>query len=361
MNTEDLTPTDQQQFYLDGFSRLIAGLREDNDDAVMFEYLQEGLKTNPQLLLSIIEGSIQKAEVALGQQRRSGSSATLYYPIEAAIKYLAKRRGFFFDGRDPLTSSSWSLPEMMNFLEGFQTEIIDIAGSKTTSKNLPQRAVQMMWLLDQVPRIKPSTNFAFIELGASNGLILDAFRQPSQFKKWYAKQPSAQLSQRIPFGEKLVRPQYPTLGLDIAAPDMDWNFANILDEGIRKEIRDFISTFPTRSNVVIQDARNIRQIPEVTNLMTDSYPSIPVVISCFMLYQVPQPARYELQRSVREFLKSQGGGFFIKTDIAKYMGRPEMAGGALSWIENEDETVISPTILLRGKTISQWDIITEDL
>jgi len=183
-------------------------------------------------------------------------------------------------------------------------------------------------------------------------LILDAFRQPSQFKKWYAKQPSAQLSQRIPFGEKLVRPQYPTLGLDIAAPDMDWNFANILDEGIRKEIRDFISTFPTRSNVVIQDARNIRQIPEVTNLMTDSYPSIPVVISCFMLYQVPQPARYELQRSVREFLKSQGGGFFIKTDIAKYMGRPEMA---------EDETVISPTILLRGKTISQWDIITEDL
>ncbi len=361
MTTESPSPTEQQQFYLDGFSRLIAGLKEDGDDAQMFEYLRDALQTRPELILPIIEGSIQRAGATLGQQRRGGSSATLYYPIEAAIKYLAKQNGFFSDGRDPLTSSSWNLSEVMDFLEKFKTEIIDTAGSKTTAKNLPQRAVQMMWLLDQTSQIKPSKPYVFIELGASNGLVLDAFRQPTQFKQWYARQPSAQLSQQVPFGEKLTLPLYPTMGLDIAAPDMDWNFVNILDEGIREEVRDFVSIFPERSNIIIGDARNVRQITEVSSLMSTSYPSTPIVISCFMLYQVPQPARDELQQSVREFLKTQGGGLFIKTDIAKYMGRPEMAGGALSWIENEQGDIVSPTIMLRGKTISQWDIVSEDL
>ncbi|OGG11417.1 hypothetical protein A2Z00_03145 [Candidatus Gottesmanbacteria bacterium RBG_13_45_10] len=361
--TKETSPVaDQQQFYLNGFSRLIAGLKEDGDDAQIFEYLSQGLQTNPTLLLPIIEGSIEKARVALGQERRGGSSATLYYPIEAAIKYLAKQKGISLDSRgNPFNSNSWSFSEVMSFLQTYQQEIIDIAGAKTTAKNLPQRAKQMMWLIDQTTQMRPGSTFTFIELGASTGLILDAFRKPKKFREWYEKQPSSQSSQQVPFGVKLTRPEYAGIGLDISTPEMDWNLANILDVGIRDEVQDFITVFPARSRVIVADAQRIQDIPEVARLFAKNDPSVPVVISCFMLYQVLQPARDKLEQSVRDFLQAQGGGFFIKTDIAKYMGKPSMAGGALSWIENEKGDVISPTIVLGGKTISTWEVRQEDI
>ena len=360
MKKESPASTEQQQFYLDGFSRLIAGLKEDGDDAQMFEYLQRGLLENPDIVLPIIEGSIETAMEVLGQERRSGSSATLYYPIEAAVKYLAKQTGFFTNGRDPLTSASWSFAEVMTFLQKNAQKVIEIAGSKTTAKNLPQRAVQMMWLLDQVQQIAPGAPLTFIELGASNGLILDALKQPNAFKQWYKKQPSEKSSNQVPFGVNLSRVSYEGLGLDIAAPDMDWNLANILDAEIRREVQDFIATFPDRSNIVTANAQSIQTIPEVVQLVS-TVPSTPIVLSCFMLYQVSQPTRDVLQQSVREFLRSQGGGFFLKTDIAKYMGSPTAVGGALSWVEDELGNIVSPRIVLRGKTISLWEVLPEDI
>ena len=66
--------------------RLVAGLKEDGDESRMFELLGEILQRSPELLMPVLKDSISLAATRLGQERKAGSSATLLYPIDAAIR-----------------------------------------------------------------------------------------------------------------------------------------------------------------------------------------------------------------------------------------------------------------------------------
>ena len=155
---------------INGCQRLISGLKEDGDEPKMYEFMLNALQNQPELVLPMFIGSIELARQNLGQDRKSGSSATLFYPIDAAIRVTAKQKNML-PNRDPLSSGNWTEEDFIRVLTLNSNEIVEAAGNLTTCKNLPQRAAQMMWLIDQTEEIPINEKLAFIEIGASKGLI----------------------------------------------------------------------------------------------------------------------------------------------------------------------------------------------
>lgn len=343
---------------IEGCQRLISGLKEDGDEPKMYELMMGILRNQPDLILPIFTGSIQLSQEKLGQNRRSGSSATLFYPVDAAIRYTAKRKDLL-KGRDPLCSSNWTAEDLAGILALAKSEIIEAAGSLTTCKNLPQRAAQMMWLIDQTEEIPANENLdlAFIELGASRGLILDALRNPQPFLDWMKQTDS---NPAVVYGEKIKDKTFPAIGVDLAVPDDDWTEAMLLNDNSRREVAQFMKNFPDRSTVIKGDALEFPTLPEVKKFMSDNSLATPFVISCFMLYQLSAADRETVIKTSRGLLKQRGGGYLLTTDIAKYAGYPDMVGGAVSWIENEDGRVVSPRIFCQGDNLCKWEIIEEE-
>lgn len=341
---------------IEGCQRLISGLKEDGDEPRMYELILGILQNQPDLILPIFIGSIQLSQEKFGQNRRSGSSATLFYPVDTAIRYTAKRKGLL-GGRDPLSSGNWADEDLVRVLALAKTEIAETAGSLTTCKNLPQRTAQMMWLIDKTKEISAEDKLAFIELGASKGLILDALRNPQPFLDWMKQTDSNPL---VVYGEKIKDKTFPAIGVDLAIPDDDWTEAMILNDKSRTEVSQFMKRFPDRSIVIKGDALKFPTLPEVKKFMSDNSPAAPFVISCFMLYQLSAADRETVIETSKSFLKQRGGGYLLTTDIAKYVGYPDKAGGAVSWIENQDGKVVSPRIFCQGDNLCKWEIIEEE-
>lgn len=338
-----------------GCQRLISGLKEDGDEPKMYELMLNALQTQPDLVLPLFIGSIELAHQNLGQNRGSGSSATLFYPIDAAIRVTAKQKGLLPD-RDPLSSSNWTEDDFIRVLALSGNEITKAAGNLTTCKNLPQRAAQMMWLIDQTGEISGNEKLAFIELGASKGLILDSLSSPQSFINWMEQTSS---KPQAVYGQKMQDNKYPGIGVDLAIPSDDWALAMLLNDKSRLEVAKFMKNFPDRSTVVKGNALGFPKLPEIKNFLTDNSTSIPFIISCFMLYQLSEINRQMVINLSRNFLKENGGGYLLTTDIAKYVGYPDKAGGAVSWIENQDGKVISPKIFCQGDNLCKWEIIEE--
>lgn len=328
--------------------RLVAGLKEDGDEFKMFELLGLVLQQSPELLMPIVQGSIDLAEGRLGQNRRTGSSATLLYPVDVAVRVIAKRLQLL--EADPLSASSWDAQKVAAVLQSYPREVIDLAGSNTTSKNLPQRAAHLLWLLDQCPIVQPGQTLSFLEVGASGGLILDALRQPKKFQRWMEKK-----GYRSDFAQKSSTSRInPTLGLDLVRPELDWLQAVILEDELRQETTEFIGEF-ARSQVVVEGAANIAQSVEVNSFLGENSASLPVIFSCFVFYQLDDVMREEVTQQARSLLKQQGGGLLIVSDIAKYRGFPDKAGGCVSWVEDQDGQRVSPRILLSKSTLTEWE------
>lgn len=340
---------------INGCQRLISGLKEDGDEPRMYEFMLSTLQTQPGLVLPMFIGSIELAKQNLGQNRRNGSSATLFYPIDAAIRVTAKQKNML-PNRDPLSSGNWTEEDFIRVLTLNSNEIVEAAGSLTTCKNLPQRAAQMMWLIDQTEKIAVNEKLAFIEIGASKGLILDSLKNPKSFINWMGQSGS---NPKTKYGEKLGRNKYSGIGVDLAIPSDDWALSMLLNNKSRFEVARFMKDFPGRSTVVKGNALDFAKLPEIKNFIFDNLPSVPFVISCFMLYQLSETSRQVVVKTARDFLKENGGGYLLTTDIAKYVGYPDKAGGAVSWIENENGEVISPKIFCQGDNLCKWEIIEE--
>lgn len=341
---------------INGCQRLISGLKEDGDEPRMYELMLNALQTQPDLVLPLFVGSIELARQNLGQNRRNGSSATLFYPIDAAIRVTAKQKDLL-PGRDPLSSGNWTEDDFIRVLALSSNEITKAAGNLTTCKNLPQRAAQMMWLIDQTPEIPVDEKLVFIEIGASKGLILDALRKPLSFINWMGQIDS---KPQVEYGEKIKTNEYPAIGVDLAIPDDDWALAMLLNDRSREEVAQFMDRFPTRSTVVQGNALEFDGMPEIRKFMAENQPAIPFIISCFMLYQLSEDNRNNVIKTSRDFLKEYGGGYLLTTDIAKYVGYPDKAGGAVSRIENENGEVVSPKIFCQGDNLCKWEIIKEE-
>jgi hypothetical protein len=330
--------------------RLVAGLKEDGDECRMFECMSEVLQKNPELLMPIVRGSIDLAQRKLGQDRRSGSSATLLYPVDAAVRVIAKRLQLL--EADPLSASSWDAQKVAAVLRRYPAEVIDLAGSNTTSKNLPQRAAHILWLLDQCPLVQPGQQLCLLEIGASGGLILDALKQPKKFQQWMETK-----GYRSDFAQKTNPIQInSTLGVDLVQPELDWLQAVILEDDLRDETTEFISEF-TRSQVVVEGAANLTRSVIVDDFLSKNRSALPVIFSCFVFYQLDDKTRLEVTEQARSLLKQQGGGLLIVSDIAKYRGLPDKAGGCVSWVEDQDGQQVSPRILLSKSTLTEWEEI----
>lgn len=330
--------------------RLVAGLKEDGDEYRMFDLMGTVLQQNPELLMPVVRGSIDLAQRKLGQDRRSGSSATLLYPIDAAMRVLAKRLQLL--ELDALSASSWDAEKVAAVLGQYSAEVIDLAGSNTTSKNLPQRAAHLLWLLDQCSLVKPGQELSFLEIGASGGLILDALKQPNKFQKWMKTK-----GYRSDFAQKSNPSRVnSTLGVDLVKPELDWLQAVILEDDLRDETSEFIGEF-ARSQVLVEGATNLTRSVDVNGFLSKNGSALPVIFSCFVFYQLDDKTREEVTQQARSLLKQQGGGLLIISDIAKYRGFPEKAGGCVSWVEDQDGQRVSPRILLSKSTLTEWEEI----
>ncbi len=330
--------------------RLIAGLKDDDDEYRMFELMSKILQQTPESLMAVVSGSIDLAQKKLKQDRKSGSSATLLYPVDAAVRVIAERLQLF--DTDSLSAKNWNTQKLATVLRQYSAEIVDLAGSNTTSKNLPQRAAHLLWLLDQCPLVEPRQQFSFLEIGASGGLILDALEQPDKFQQWMSKN-----GYRSDFAQKSDRGQInSTLGLDLVKPELDWLQAMILEDDLREETNEFISEFP-RSRVIVESATNLVRSTDVKDFLNENESAMPVIFSCFAFYQLDNETRQKVTAQAQSLLKQQGGGLLIISDIAKYRGLPEKAGGCVSWIEDQDGQQVSPRILLSKSTLTEWEEI----
>ncbi len=330
--------------------RLVAGLKEDGDEYKMFELMGEVLQQSPGLLMPVVSGSIDLAKQNLGQDRKSGSSATLLYPVDAAVRVIARRLQLL--DTDPFSAQNWDVQKITAILRQYPVKIIDLAGNNTTSKNLPQRAAHLLWLLDQCPLIEPGQKLSFLEIGASGGLILDALQQPKKFQQWMSAN-----GYRSDFAQKIDPNKInSTLGLDLVKPDLDWLQAVILEDDLRDETTQFIYDF-VRSQVIAESATNLTRSTEVNGFLNKNQSAFTIIFSCFVFYQLDDQTRQEVTQQARTLLRQQGGGLLIISDIAKYRGFPDKAGGCVSWVEDQDGRQVSPRILLSKSTLTEWEEI----
>lgn len=333
-----------------GLGRLISGIKEDGDETRMFDLLRKILETEPETLMPVIKGSIELAQQRLNQDRRSGSSATLMYPIDAAIRLVAKRNNLFStDNPDQLSAKNWDVAMVKDVLTNRSDAVVRLAGTNTTSKNLPQRAAHILWLLDQCPVVQQEQPISFLEIGASGGLILDALQSPVKFKDWMQKK-----GYREDFAKKSDPDRInPTLGIDLVKPELDWLQAILSEDHLRQEMTEFIGIFP-RSTVIEESATRLGESKDVADFLKSRGTYLPVIFSCFVFYQLDTATSQQVTESARSALRQQGGGLFIVSNIAKYRGFPDNAGGCVSWIEDENGQRVSPRILLSRSTLTEW-------
>ena len=107
----------------------------------------------------------------------------------------------------------------------------------------------------------------------------------------------------------------------------------------------------------MESAANLAKSIEIQSFLTENKFAFPVVFSCFVFYQLDEAVRENVTKQSRSILQQQGGGLLIISDIAKYRGYPEKAGGCVSWIEDQDGKQVSPKIMLSKSTLTQWEVL----
>lgn len=334
----------------EGMHRLINSFAEDKKaEASIFKIMNLLLIEEPELTMSIIQGSIEAAKEKLGQDRSSGSSATLFYPIETATKLIALKKGVL---PEPLSAKSWDVSVLTTMFRLYPKEIVDLAGSNTTSLNLPQRAGHILWMIDQIESIPELQNFIFLEIGASAGLILDGLKNPSRFMDWMKTQ-----GYTVNYGSKTNSTENAVMGLDLVIPTEDWARAVIPGDNLREEVENFMSKF-YRSKIIQGDATELDSNIDVINHFKDNS-GIAFIYSCSAFYQIPENVRNRIRLSVRTLLDRCGGGYFMLTDFASNMGFPDIPVGSVSWVENHKTEIVSPKILTSGQTLTNWTVILD--
>lgn len=330
-----------------GIDRLVSGLRADGDDSGMFESLGGALDQDPEAVMQVVRGSIALARDQLGQDRRRGSSATLLYPIVAAAQVTAIQKECAPAG-DPFSAADWSAERVLCVLQQWPDEVIELAGSQTTSKNIPQRAAAVLELLRRA-NVAAGQSFAVVEIGASGGLLLDALKQPRQFLGWMATK-GYQFDSLLPEAQAQ---ENAVLGIDLVRPPINWLQAVILDDSLRQEVKDFIGEFD-RSPVIVGDAVELDTMPEVAAFFDGAPDAVPVVLSCCMLYQLDESLRQQVISAAQRALGTRpAGGLIVEIDIAKNYGY-DLPGGYVGLVKDDTGNVVCQKLLFSGPTLTDW-------
>lgn len=328
----------------------IDDLKRSRDEIRSFMMLREILATNPDVIMTFVRGSIRLAREKLNQDRAYGSFATLLGPIDAAIRVVGHQQRLFSD-QEAFSIQNWTINQMAYVISTFPDSLIELAGNNTTAKNVPHRATYLLWLIDQSPVIQSGDSFAFIELGSSGGLILDALRNPSRFRSWMQTH-----GHRSDFAVKFPSEQAnSTLGIDLIIPDLDWLKALILRDDVRDQLIDFMDKFE-RSEVLVGNATNLEEIKRINTYLDENRDKTPFIFSCSMFYQLSPEEREAAITQSRNLLRNRGGGYFLLHDKAVNRGIPNL-DRSVSWIENAKGEILSPRIVVLNQDGTEWKIL----
>lgn len=328
----------------------ISDLGGSSDNPTSFEMLREVLKQQPGLVVNLVTGSVVTARENLGQERENDPPSIMLGAIDAAIKVIGHQKGLF-PGDDAFSPNNWTVETLIHVLSQYGNELIELAGNNTTSKNIPHRASYMLWLIDQCPSIPHNPTFAFVELGASGGLILDALKRPHQFALWM-KTKGYETSSAHKFSSRDLNV---TIGVDLVIPSTDWLKALILTDSDREEIIEFINQFE-RSIVIKGDVTQLHYLGPVMTYLDYNRNKTPFIFSTSTFYQLTPAQRETTITSARSILQSLGGGYILIADMGKNRGYPGIERN-VAWIENERGEVLTPRIKTVNQNGTKWELI----
>jgi hypothetical protein len=312
--------------------------------------LNEVLTSHPQLLIEIFRGSIISGREHIGQEREGKSPATILGTIDAAIKVVGHQKGLF-QGEGAFSIDNWSIEKLVEVILNYKQDIIELSGKNTTSKNFPHRAAYILWLIDNCEPIKDKQTFAFVELGSSGGLIIDALKNPHAFQTWMQNK-----GYRDDFAQKFSSDERnDVIGVDLVIPSIDWLKALILTDLARAEVTEFIGLFE-RSQVIEGDATKISESSQVIQFLNQNSDKTPFIFSTSMFYQLTPAQRNLVMISARKMLKKLGGGYILISDFGVNRGFQNIHGN-VAWIEDERGRVLSPKINITSQDGSKWELI----
>lgn len=344
---ENIQRTPEAGQFLDGFINFVKVARSEGFPMRMFEAMVGSFTQDPGLMMTLVTESSDLALDRLGQERIHPASST--YPIATALRVVANQNPEIWrKEKNPLSVSSWNSDDILRITREKFSDIVELAGSNSMAKNLHLRAGVILDLLNMsFPEKKiEQQSLAFIELGASAGLIGTALTNGEKFQQWFNKQALATQHNRLagPLPKNVS-----AIGIDLVVPNDDWMVACTDDDAIRDNIAQFIRDFPQRIPVFQGDAVDFPKHPEIEKFLQEHPSSKPVVIISNFLYQLPQEKKIQLAKKVREFTIKHNGLVIVIDATSNIDG----SSGWCAWIEDKNGR-LTPIIEFDDSPVLTW-------
>ena len=315
----------------------------------LFESMIGAFSLEPQIMSTLINQSVSLAQATLNQTREH-SVPSIVFPIATALRMTAKQHPELWNkSDDALSVSSWTAKDVVNIALNQNHQLIELSGTQTMAKNVPQRAGFIFDLLGMTPqaaelRQKP---LAFIELGASAGLITTALSHPQEFQKWLNQQDTVAPNNR----QLTFLPEHTSaIGIDLNVPFDQWAIACTDDDSIRAGVIDFINRSGSlRSPVFKGNALEFSTHPEIIRFLAQSPEATPVIVMSMFVYQLPAEKRAVLAKQVRNFAIKHNA-LIVFADATSII---DQSSGWCAWIENGNGR-ITPILNLQEEPILSW-------
>lgn len=335
--------------FMESISKLEENLKLAGDAYELVNLLGQAMVVRPEILERVLRGNVEVASQMLDQTRTDYGA--IVYPVEIAIRHLANKINYFGGEKDPLSPKSWTIGELVGFLENYGSEVSYLAGTHNISVNLPHRSAHIFEQLHLLGlRDEP---LFFIELGTSGGFLLSGLLHPDRYKVWandqvnFCKLDSAWWSKSI-----FDRDSNSGFGVDLSLPERGWVISCVGDDLARTEMREFIKRVGMSSELYKMNALDVFHEGELTigDMPSDHRP---IVVSCAMLYQLDMQTRVELESRVLSFIKPRNG-LFVVTNQARFEGFPDKREGSVSYVKDGSGKVISPVWHMNGNKMLNW-------
>lgn len=198
--------------------------------------------------------------------------------------------------------------DLGRFLEDNEASIHGLCQTHRVQANVAERALPILELLGE----RWGRQKLFVtELGSSFGLIgrvlVSATKTLQNFERYFTA------TQQRPTAVPLVAGY---LGIDLAPPDERWLLACIPLADLRTRVARFIYEVPAGPHCFVTQGSAFDR---------DTWPrapdgTLPVILTSFMLYQLPPADRQALATTIRDHVRSVGGTW-LNLDVLVHEGQ----------------------------------------
>ncbi len=248
----------------------------------------------------------------------------------ASIRYLNANISTRFDEPMILDDEDWRR-NIDLFLVQHHDELFYMCKTRRTQVNVPHRALPIM---DALYREYKEKEIAVLELGASFGLIGRCLRSAALVMRSFEDF----------FGSHHQKPVgIPTcaeyLGIELDPPDLAWILAGAPKPEFRNSIENFAHQIPelTKFRVIQGSALDFPKMPEVLSLLETKLPL--VILTSFMLYQLPESVRRTFETVIRRFCSEHGGSWLNIEATAVKGTAPEAESSYRYALEFDDKEI----------------------